>query len=91
MRASCTAVSLASVPLLVKNDFFSAPGVICASFSASATIGSMGKQVETCCSLSICAFMGAVTRGLQWPTLTVTMPPKKSRYLRPSTSQTCCM
>ena len=32
-----------------------------------------------------------VTLGLVWPTEMVRMPPKKSRYLRPSRSQTCCM
>ncbi len=33
-RAAFMAVSFASVPLLVKNDFFSFPGAIDASFSA---------------------------------------------------------
>src|SRR5882762_6837340 len=32
-----------------------------------------------------------VTLGLQWPTETVRMPPKKSRYLRPSRSQRYCI
>jgi hypothetical protein len=50
------------------------------------TIGSLGKQVETCCMRSICALVCEITRGLQWPTLIVTMPPKKSRYFLPSTS-----
>ena len=42
MRATSTAASLASVPLLVKKLFCSFPGVIWASFSASATICSVG-------------------------------------------------
>ena len=50
------AVSLASVPLLVKNDLVSLPpGVSAAIFLASAACGSLAKTVETCCSVSICA------------------------------------
>ena len=37
--AAAIAVSLASVPLLVKNDFLSRPGVMWASFSARSACG----------------------------------------------------
>ena len=48
------AVSLASVPLLVKKDLVSLPpGVRPAIFFASAACGSLAKTVETCCSVSI--------------------------------------
>ena len=83
------AISLASVPLLVKNDLVSLPpGVSDAIFFASAACGSVGNTVETCCRVSIWRCSSALTWGLQWPTLTVTMPPKKSRYWLPSASQT---
>ena len=42
MRAESMAVSLASEPELVKKDFSSRPGVMCAIFSASATMVSCG-------------------------------------------------
>ena len=91
MRASRIAASFASVPELVKKLFCSLPGVICASFSASATIASLGNSVEVCCSLSTCALIFEVTLGLQWPSPMVTMPPKKSRYLLPSMSHRYCI
>src|ERR1700761_1757058 len=91
MRDSMIAASLASVPELVKKLFCSLPGVISASFSASATTASLGKSVEVCCSLFTCALIFEVTFGLQWPTPIVTMPPKKSRYLLPSMSHRYCI
>ena len=74
---------MASVPELVKKLFCNLPGVICASFSASATMASLGNNVEVCWSLSTCVLIFEVTLGLQWPSPTVTIPPKKSRYLLP--------
>jgi hypothetical protein len=75
------AVSLASVPELVKNDLVSSrPGVREAIFFARAACGSLAKTVDTCWSVSSCLWTLALTCSLQWPTLTVTMPPKKSRY-----------
>ena len=72
---------------MVKNDLVNAPpGEIDATFFASATCGSVANTVDTCCNFSICATVLAVTVSLQWPTLTVTMPPKKSRYSLPSMS-----
>src|SRR5258708_17684832 len=87
MRASRIAASFASVPELVKKLCCRLPGVICAIFSASATMCSVGKSVEVCCSRLTCALTLLEIFGLQWPTETVRMPPKKSRYLLPSTSQ----
>ena len=47
----------------------------------------VGKSVETCWSVRACFSMAATTRGSQWPRLTVTIPPKKSRYFFPSASK----
>ncbi|MOA61565.1 hypothetical protein D3C78_1867430 [compost metagenome] len=80
------AFSLASEPELVKKLFFSLPGVIWAIFSAKRAWTSMGKRVLVCCSVRIWAIVRSVISGSQWPTLTVTMPPKKSRYCLPSAS-----
>ena len=46
------------------------------SFLVSVACGSVASTVETCCSLSICAFTRAFTSSLQRPTLAVTIPPK---------------
>ena len=74
------AVSIASVPLLVKKLLAGlSPGKISASFSASSTMGIVGNSVETCWSVRACFSRAATTRGSQWPRATVTMPPKKSR------------
>src|SRR5205807_4981409 len=35
-----------------------------------------------------CSMIASVTFGLLWPTLTVSTPPKQSRYLLPASSQT---
>ena len=91
MRANRMAASFASVPEFVKKLFCSFPGVISASFSASATIASLGNRVEVCCSLSTCALIFDVTFGLQWPTPIVRIPPKKSRYRLPSMSHKYCI
>ena len=56
MRAARMAVSFASVPLLVKNDLLTLPGVKPATFLASAACGSVANTVETCCSLSTCSW-----------------------------------
>ena len=79
---------LASVPLLVKNDFHPSPGAMEETFRAKAACGSVANTVETCWSLSTCAWTAWFTFSLQWPTLTVRMPPKKSRYWFPSASHT---
>ena len=64
MRASRMAASWASVPELVKKLDCSAPGVICATFSASETMASLGYSVERCWSLSTCALTGPAILGV---------------------------
>ena len=74
------AVSIASVPLLVKNIFAGrSPGKSFSRVSASSTMGMVGNSVDTCCRVRACFSMAATTLGWQWPRETVTMPPKKSR------------
>src|ERR1035438_8990088 len=59
------AVSLASVPLLVKKDLVRrSPGVSDAIFFASAACGSVTNTVETCCRGSTWAWMARFTRSL---------------------------
>src|SRR5208337_4917260 len=53
-------------------------------------MASVGKSVEVCCTRSICSLIFAVTFSFEWPTLMVTMPPRKSRYCFPSRSHTYC-
>src|ERR1039458_2778054 len=62
------AVSLASVPLLVKKLFDSMPpGVIDAIFFARAACGSLANRVETCCKVSICRWTLASMACLSFP------------------------
>ncbi len=80
------AVSSASVPEVARKLCCSRPGEIRASVSASSTAGIVGYSVETCESRVICATTAALTFSLAWPTETVRIPPKKSRYSLPSAS-----
>src|ERR1035438_8897547 len=73
---------------IVSGGKFDPPGVIDSIFFARAACGSLANRVETCCKVSICRWTLASIWSLQWPTLTVTMPPRKSRYWLPSASQT---
>src|ERR1039457_5850121 len=60
------AVSLASVPLLVKKDLVRrSPGVSDAIFFASAACGSVTNTVETCCRVSTWAWMARFTRSFR--------------------------
>src|SRR5260370_39766825 len=52
---------------------------------------SVQKSVEVCCSRLTFALTLLEIFGLQWPTEMVRIPPRKSRYLLPSTSQKCCI
>jgi hypothetical protein len=86
--ASTTAVSSASLPLLVKKLFLSLPGDSRASFSATSICRVVGYRVEVWPSSRICAVTASLTSGLACPIETVRMPPKKSRYSWPSMSVT---
>ena len=79
VRAAASAVSLASVPLEVKKLFFSLPGAMAASRSASADCGPLAYSVETCDSVFTCSTIAATTRGLLCPTLIVSTPPNASK------------
>jgi hypothetical protein len=81
------AVSMASVPLFVKkNRAGFSPGKRGARVSAISITGMVGKRVDTCWRTLACFSRAATTRGSQWPSDTVTIPPKKSRYFLPSES-----
>src|SRR5260370_26385197 len=54
-------------------------------------MGSLGYRVEVCCRRLTWALTLLEIFGLQCPTETVRMPPKKSRYLLPSRPQRCCI
>ena len=73
------AVSLASVPEVVKNTRASGMPLMAAISSASSIIGSQRYSVEVCSTLAACSLMAAVTAGLLCPTMVVSTPPKKSR------------
>jgi len=88
VRAVWIAISFASEPEFVKNETPRSPGVRSRSFSAKAIVTSLMNRVEVCWTLRSCRTVASVTSSLQWPTETVRIPPKKSRYSLPSTSQT---
>ena len=64
-RAARIAISLASVPLFVKNDFQPLPGAIVEILRAKAACGSVGNTVETCWSRSTCSCTALFTFSLQ--------------------------
>src|SRR3954466_4339942 len=75
VRAAATAVSFASVPLLVMKDFLRFPGAIAASFSARFDNGSLAYSVLVWLILRICAITASVTLGFPCPIDTVSTPP----------------
>ena len=86
LRAYLTAASIASAPELQKKDC--APPKRSESAAASCSAGSVRYRFETCHNRSSCACAAASGAGWQWPSDTTAMPPPKSRYSRPSESQT---
>ena len=78
--ASISAVSLASVPELVKNTLaFSIPDSR-ASFSASSTWLRIRYRVEVCTTpVSSWRWTASRTSGTSYPSMLVRMPQKKSR------------
>src|SRR5690606_16264934 len=82
------AVSLASVPELVKNTLASGMPDNSAIFSASSICGSMRYRVEVWTIFSACALIASTISGTLYPVIVVRIPPKKSRYVTPSASVT---
>ena len=78
---------MASAPPLPKNVFCRSPGVISASFSASAPTDSTWYTYEQACT-SLLAWAMAASRicWLWWPALVTLMPAKQSMYSVPSAS-----
>ncbi len=86
-RVSFSAASLASVPELERNTRPSA-STRPSSRSASSTCGALVKKFETCPRVRSCAVTASTSAGWAWPRALTAMPPKKSTYSRPSSSQT---
>jgi hypothetical protein len=77
--ASSRAVSLASLPEVVKKTRASAMPDSPAINSANSIMGSDRYSVEVCSTWSACTRRAAVTSGWAWPIIVVSTPPKKSR------------
>ena len=86
-RLILNAASLASAPELQKKTRPGRPARS-SSRSASATPGSCIARLETCPSFCAWAVIASTTFGCAWPRIVVAMPPSRSVYSRPSTSQT---
>lgn len=86
--ASIRAVSLASVPEVVKKTRASGTPLSWATRSASSTIGRFRYSVEEWMIRPACSVTALVTSGRAWAVIVVRIPPKKSRYLVPSAPQT---
>ena len=89
-RVSLKAASLASVPELVKNTL-PPPAPTPSrtrSFSASSTCGMQVKKLETWPRVCIWVLTASISAGWAWPSALTAMPPRKSTYSLPSTSQT---
>jgi hypothetical protein len=86
-RLILNAASLASAPELQKKT---RPGRPARSSrrSASSSPGSCIARFETCPSFAAWAVIASTTLGCAWPRIVVAMPPSRSVYSRPSTSQT---
>ena len=86
-RLILKAASLASAPELQKKT---RPGRPASSSSRSASFrpGSCMARLETCPSFWAWAVIASTTFGCAWPRIVVAMPPSRSVYSTPSTSQT---
>src|SRR5581483_2177561 len=90
-RAIFTAFSSASAPLFTRTDFWLVPrhGETSASRRHTSTYGSyMPTTKHWWRYSSACAWIAATTASGRCPRLFEAMPPAKSMYSRPSTSQT---
>ena len=92
-RVSLNAASLASVPELARNTRpgpAAPPGSASASsFSARRTWGSLAKKFEMWPSVESWSVTAATSAGWPWPRALTAMPPSRSTYSLPSSSQTC--
>ena len=88
-RVSLNAASLASVPELVKKTRPSRAPTSDRSRSASSTCGALVKKFETWPRVVSCSVTAATRAGWAWPRALTAMPPRRSTYSLPSTSQTC--
>ena len=88
-RVSLNAASLASVPELVKNTRPSRGRRSGSNRSASSTCGVLVKKLETWPRVVSCSVTAATRAGWAWPRALTAMPPRRSTYSLPSTSQTC--
>lgn len=86
-RPILNAASLASAPELQKKTLPSRPKSW-SSRSARATVGSAMKKLEMWPREATCLLTASTIAGWAWPSALVAMPPTKSRYCRPSVSQT---
>ncbi len=77
--ASSRAVSLASVPEVVKKTRASGMPDRAATRSASSIIGRLRYRVEEWMIRPACSATALVTSGRAWAVIVVRMPPKKSR------------
>ena len=84
-RASLMSASLASVPVLQK--YTRSKPVRRTSSPASSTARSVKKRLDVWISVAAWSAMALASTGCAWPTESTAMPPEKSRYSLPSTSQ----
>ena len=88
-RESFRAASLASAPELVNSTRLSGPEPTRAwSRSASSMPGACAARLLVCPSVATCLLTASTTAGWAWPSRLTAMPPSRSTYARPSTSQT---
>ena len=92
LRVSLNAASLASAPELAKKTL---PRVVAAERESSrqsarrgATCGSVAKKFETWPSVCSWAVTASTSAGWAWPREFTAMPPSRSRYCLPASSQT---
>jgi hypothetical protein len=86
-RLILNAASFASVPELQKKTRPGRPASS-SSRSASSTPGSCIARLETWPRVAAWAVTASTTFGCAWPRIVVAMPPSRSVYCTPSTSQT---
>ncbi len=88
-RDSFSAASFASAPELVNSTRLSGPAPTSAlSRSASSMPGAWAARLLVWPSVLICRVTASTTAGWAWPSRLTAMPPSRSTYCVPSTSQT---
>ena len=86
LRASLTAPSLASAPLLLKNT--RSRQLFSTSSCASLTCGTVKNWLEVWISVRACSATASTSAGWQWPSVFTAQPAVKSRYSLSFSSQT---